>query len=229
MAVTPYPFSTLEPNGYNPNLGGAHWYRGNQPYNLPYAEWIDTHPWMVPFGVWGEQRGEHFKQVDAEKLAHLVQDGSNQEKISADLKDKEKELYDLSSKLRTTSNSDEKTKISNRIKALQIEIGSNEDKYRQLDALSGQPRLGPQEQKDWLEGYDFIQTQFNYWTHEVWRESLNPERYGTDDAKACGKFWGCCYNRSWQPQRDWTSTGEQIWDVAKDSLQMGAEIAKLVV
>ena len=147
-------YSTV-PFGYNPPLGGNHNYQGNQSYNVPYIEWIHKHPWMVPFGVWGEQRMAHFG--------------------------------------------------------------------------GKQPGLGPQEQQDWLKGYDFIQGQFNYWTHEVWRSSLDPDRYGTDDAEACGKFWGCCYNRSWQYVHDWTSTSEQIWDVAKNALQTGAEVALAVV
>jgi hypothetical protein len=88
--------------------------------------------------------------------------------------------------------------------------------------------LDDADQREFLRGYDEIQQSFNRWTHEVWRKSLDPDQWEADSPYNLGKIWASMYNRSWQPQIDYRSTGEMVWDQFKDNFNLFKDIGTTI-
>ena len=88
--------------------------------------------------------------------------------------------------------------------------------------------LSDADQREWLRGYDDGQWQFNRWTHEVWRKSLDPDQWEADTPYNLGRIWASMYNRSWQPQIDWRSDAEMVWDQFKDNFNLFKDIGTTI-
>jgi hypothetical protein len=297
-------YSKLEPNGYNPILAQQedkhqHWQVGGNDYNQPYLEWINKHPWMVPFGEVAEEYVERYrsqiegrkedirKQIEAVKeeerqrqkrlqdlQARLVaargysqtksDDLWKQFNVAADkakaflnslpplkqqlvetqttlgykgsIDPSTKQYLDLFQKSQDIWNTWQKfeppAEISRQIASSQSHGKDNAKKYNDLMKSLTSPiiiYLNEADQREWLRGYDEIQWQFNRWTHEVWRKSLDPDRWGEPNTPYnLGRIWASMYNRSWQPQVDWRSTGEQILDQFKENFNVFKDIGTTI-
>ena len=228
-------YSKLQPNGYNPPLGGEHWKKGGNDYNKPYIKWIEQHPWMYAFGDVADPYIEKAREMHEQMFQY-------QEKVD-ELTKKQKAISDKMEVLKPIVRKipppmDESTPLDPRLQQYRDLISQINDVDLELEDAKKNLNdsknykslliLDPASQKEWLRGYDEIQQSYNTWSHEVWRNSLSPSQWEPDSPYNLGKIWAAMYNRSWQPQHDWRSTGEMIWDKFKEDIGTFAEIGKTI-
>lgn len=221
------PFSNLQPNGYNPILGGEHNKKlGINQYNKTYAIWISDHPWMHYFGppsqaLYDEQEG---------MIPQLKELKAKVDEIVAQQQPFKGKVADLNSKIAKSGSYMAAAPFQAELSKLMIA-------YKQLDAqkkdaftqfINFRNKVSdvfviqdPAQQQDFIRGYNEVQALYNNWTHETWRESTDPTRFlpikGPYDM---GRVWGAMYNRAWQPQIDWRSGFEKFVDKAKEGLDI---------
>jgi hypothetical protein len=239
-------YSNLQPNGYNPSLGGQHSQMGGNDYNKPYIQWIQKHPWMTTFG----EVAEPYREAAQEELQELQQrlqdklhnpkkyldDIAKQQKV---ILDKQKALLPIVKKIPEWSDPTYDGVVDPRVQQMrdlikqENDLGNDAEDIKQVDRLKDRIKnnrffLDSDSQVEYLKGYDEVQQSFNRWTHEVWRKSLDPDQWEADSPYNLGKIWASMYNRSWQPQIDWRSTGEQIWDQFKDNFNLYKDIGTMI-
>ena len=204
-----YPYSTVQ-YGYNVKLGGNHNLHGVNDYNQPFLKWIHSHPWMHPFGDFAEPY-IHIKN----KLEDLQDDQAG----------KIKELTKMGADYANKNYKDVNAFLA-KYNDLKLDVDSY---YTKIFDLKNELKLTPEQQQEWLKGYDEVQLAYNKWTHEVWRDSLSPDQWPSDSPYNLGKIWCAIYNRSWQAQQDWSSTWDKIVDVAKTGFEIGKTIVEVAV
>ena len=217
------PYSQMQPNGYNPKLGGVHnYYLGQNDYNQPYAKWMAVHPWMHVFGPLAD---DIFKQQEAmiPKLKQLKEqikiDAQRQQRFMTQMALNDKKINELGKTGGDFKNIQAaNAQIQQQVNTINLRATMNEffafrDKVVTLTIITD-----PAQQKEWIQGYDDMQWQFNRWTHEVWRSSLDPTQWKADSIYNLGKIWAAMYNRSWQPQIDWRSGVEVFFSKLSEGI-----------
>lgn len=199
-------YSTVDA-GYSPK---TRYYRGLADINKPYGEWIDKHPWMRPFGEWLDNLKKIVAEpdVDREKLTNLFEERKEYKKDDPEYDEITKEIGHQSILMQYS----EQTYAN--------EIVNNPTSFF----------LSQRDQDEWLRGYDEVQNNTNHIGRKDYCWSVNVDTWPSDNAYDCGKIWGICYNRSWQPDtEDSKGVLGQVWDTLKTGAELGVDVAKLVL
>jgi hypothetical protein len=216
------PYSQLQPNGYNPQLGGDHnkWL-GQYDYNAPFRDWIMKNPWMHVFGAPAEA-------IFKEQAAMIPKLKELKEKMKDVAKKQQPLLHRIAVNTANMKQQEKEGGDPKRIQSANALIQQQVDKITKplIDFLDYRDKVltltiitDPAQQKEWIRGYDEIQALNNNWPHETWRDSTGPKRFlPIVDAYTMGRIWGVMYNRAWQYQYDWRSGWEVFVDDVKEAL-----------